>query len=111
MYLYSYFLLISMIITEHLKLATQGNNEVINITDNIQNFIDKSKLKHGSVLVFVAHTTASVAILEDEEGHKEDLRNFFESISPKDYEYQKVLEFIFWTFGCSRCKEHSSILT
>jgi secondary thiamine-phosphate synthase enzyme len=55
------FLLISM---KEIKVISKKRNEMIDITNNIQNLIDEENLQKGSLFVYVPHTTAGITINE-----------------------------------------------
>lgn len=68
--------------TEYLVFNTNNRIEYINITDRVQNIIDKSKIKEGFVLVSAMHTTAAVFVNDDESGLKKDMNELLEKIIP-----------------------------
>jgi len=47
-----------------LKVVSRRRNEMIDITGDIQEIVNKEKIKDGFVLVYVPHTTAGVTINE-----------------------------------------------
>lgn len=50
---------------EKINVRTTKRNELIDITDQIQRVVSKSKIKEGLCFVFVPHTTAAITINED----------------------------------------------
>ena len=46
--------------TEKLQIKTKGNNEVINITDEVAAAVNKSGIKDGVVTVFNVGSTAGI---------------------------------------------------
>ncbi len=79
------------IITKTITLKTRGNNDIINITDEVENKITKSNLMDGIITVFVSGSTAGVTTIEYESGVIEDLSNAIERMAPKDIEYKHDL--------------------
>ena len=75
------------IITEHFKVATHGNSEVINITGQVADLLQKKSLKEGSVTLFVVGSTASITTTEFEPGLKKDIPEMLERIAPSDVRY------------------------
>jgi secondary thiamine-phosphate synthase enzyme len=69
-------------------LKTQGNGDFHNITDKVEEAVTASKIRNGIVCAFVGGTTAGMTIIDDEEGHKEDLRRMLEKLAPKDGHYE-----------------------
>ena len=60
-----------------------------NLTGAMQDALKKSGITHGTLTLFVKHTTASVMIIEDEPGIRADTRIFWDAIIPpkKDWEH------------------------
>ena len=46
------------------KLVTQTRNEMVDITSDVQEIVEKEKISDGFVIVHVPHTTAGVTINE-----------------------------------------------
>lgn len=72
---------------EKFKISTQGNNDIINITDKIQKIITNSKAKSGIVSVFVLGSTAGITVIEYEPNLEKDFKEFFERIIPSNKTY------------------------
>lgn len=77
-----------MIETHHLDFQTQGTNDIIRINDEVQRVVAKSGVREGSVLLFLQSTTASLTIIEHEEGLLTDFKNAMERLVPRDSEYE-----------------------
>jgi secondary thiamine-phosphate synthase enzyme len=75
------------IITDHLSVATHGNSEVINITDQIAALLQKHNLKEGTATIFVVGSTASITTTEFEPGLRKDIPEMLERIAPRDVRY------------------------
>ena len=67
---------------EIIKIETKGDTDIINISDKVQKTVDKSKNKEGIVNVFTRHTTAGIAIMENEKGILMDFKEILERIAP-----------------------------
>jgi secondary thiamine-phosphate synthase enzyme len=76
-----------MIKTLSLPLATRGNADVHDITDAVQDAIQKSGLKSGTVTLFCPSATSALTTIEYESGCISDLRRLFDEIVPADREY------------------------
>jgi len=76
------------IINERLKLNTRGNPDLLNITEDLSQILNSSKLKNGSLMVFVVGSTAAITTFEYEPGLIEDIRQFYEKIVPKNKNYE-----------------------
>lgn len=68
--------------TEHLVFNTKNRQEFINITSQVENVIEKSKVKEGLCLVNAMHITSSVFINDDEGGLHQDFSVWLEKLAP-----------------------------
>jgi secondary thiamine-phosphate synthase enzyme len=75
------------ILTEHIRIDTSGNSEVIDITGNVENLIRNHKIKNGLVTIFVSGSTASVTTTEYEPGLKKDIPEMLERLAPAGKSY------------------------
>ncbi len=69
------------------QVSTEGFNDIINITSQIERAVEGSDVEEGMALVFVAHSTAAVTTIEYEKGVLEDLKEAVEKIAPRDGDY------------------------
>jgi secondary thiamine-phosphate synthase enzyme len=76
------------IITERFSVSTRGNSEVVDITANVAAIVAKHKLREGSVVVFVAGSTASVTTTEFEPGLRRDIPETLNKIVPPTGRYR-----------------------
>jgi secondary thiamine-phosphate synthase enzyme len=75
------------IITEKLTVNTKGNCDIVNITEDVQGFIDKQELRDGNATVFVVGSTASISTIEYEPGLKKDMPQILEKLIPSGQKY------------------------
>lgn len=68
---------------KELTFRTSTRRAYINITRDVQDAIDESRIKEGFVLVNAMHITASVFINDDEPGLHNDFERFLERIAPE----------------------------
>jgi len=81
-----------MIINEQIEVKTRGNCHVIDITEKVQELLQKSRLSTGSVILFNVGSTAGLTTVEYEPGLAEhDLAAAFERIAPRNGTYQHEL--------------------
>lgn len=66
-----------------LNISTRRDKQVIDITDQIQNYVSDLGAAAGICNVFVRHTTAGITTGEAIEGTDEDLMDVLERIIPK----------------------------
>ena len=78
----------SNIVTKYINLSTQGENDIIDITNNVKKILLESKLKNGIITLFVVGSTAAITTIEFESGLTKDFPNMLERIAPKDTEYE-----------------------
>ena len=69
---------------EEIWFHTKTRRAYINISDKVQEVIDKSGIKEGLCLVNAMHITASVYINDDEPGLIQDFDDFLEKTAPYD---------------------------
>ena len=70
-----------------IRVSTEGDGDIIDITRGVHEVIDTSGIEDGIVAVFVAHSTAAIALIECEPGGVEDLRELMERLVPADAGY------------------------
>lgn len=68
--------------TEYLVFNTKNRQEFLNITPQVEDVIEKSKVKEGLCLVNPMHITASVFINDDESGLHQDFSVWLEKLAP-----------------------------
>ncbi len=69
---------------EEIWFQTKTRRDYINITDQVQNIIDKSTVKEGLCLVNAMHISASVFINDDENGLIKDFDDWLERLAPHE---------------------------
>ncbi|QGA53680.1 YjbQ family protein [Sulfolobus sp. E5-1-F] len=58
---------------EDIQVSTTRQFELIDITDQVEEIVEKSGVKNGICLIFVAHSTAAIVANEHERGLMEDI--------------------------------------
>lgn len=88
---------------DKINIDSKGENDIIDITEDVQNIVSKSKLNEGICLVFVAGSTGTLSTIEYEDGLKHDFPKILEKIAPKNQKYKHHLT---WhdDNGRSHCK-------
>lgn len=74
--------------TDSISFETQGNTDILNITEQIQDIVSESGMDEGHALVFAVGSTGGISTLEYEPGLvNKDIAEMFERFSPygKDY--------------------------
>ena len=75
------------IYSEKLNISTRGNNDIINISANLEKVLVNSKINDGVLTVFVVGSTVGITTIEYESGLLKDLPEFLENIAPMNKRY------------------------
>jgi secondary thiamine-phosphate synthase enzyme len=73
--------------TYPIRLSTAGNTEVRDITEAVQEVVDRSGFAAGAATVFCPSSTSALTTVEFEPGCVADLRRMFEELLPSDRDY------------------------
>jgi secondary thiamine-phosphate synthase enzyme len=75
-----------------LRLNTEGDADVVDITAGVQRVIDGAGVDAGQALAFVRGSTAAITTMEHEPGGIHDLREMLERLIPTegDYEHNRL---------------------
>jgi secondary thiamine-phosphate synthase enzyme len=78
--------------TGELRLSTQGDADVIDITDGVQRVVSSTGIDEGLAAAFVRGSTAGVTTMEHEPGGVHDLRALLDRLIPVegDYEHNRL---------------------
>ena len=68
--------------TQYLYFNTKTRIAFVNITDQVQKFIEESKIKEGICLVNAMHITSSVFVNDNESGLLQDFEKWLERLAP-----------------------------
>lgn len=72
----------------HIFLTTQGNTDILDITQKVAECIQSSTLMNGLATIFCPSSTSGITTIEYEPGVLDDLKKIFNEIVPKEYDYQ-----------------------
>jgi len=72
---------------DEIKIKTENEVDMIDITDEIQKIVHKSKFRNGIACIFVPGSTGCITTIEYEPGLKKDFPKTLEKIVPKDNYY------------------------
>ena len=75
-----------------LKLSTRGDNDVIDITTEVERVVGEGPVSDGLVTAFVRGSTAAVTTMEYEPGGVADLQTLLDRLIPVegDYEHNRL---------------------
>ena len=79
------------VVTKQLSIRTKGESDIIDITGQVCGAVAETRLKNGTVTVFVPGSTGALTTIEYEPGLLEDFPNMLERLAPKtlDYEHER----------------------
>ena len=77
-----------MVVTERIEVATQGQNACLDITKTVKEVIARAGIRNGIVTVFVAGSTAALALNEHEPGLVSDIQSTMRRLVPEDVAYK-----------------------
>ncbi len=80
--------------TEYLWFNTKKLHEFVNITDEVERIVEKSKVADGMALVSAMHITSAVYVNDAESGLIDDIEEWLNEIAPmnKDYRHHRTGE-------------------
>ncbi len=74
-------------ISEEINISTRGNCDILNITNKVEELLNKHKIQNGHCTLFSVGSTAGITTIEYEPGLLKDLPEFFEKIIPSNKSY------------------------
>ena len=77
--------------TEELKLRTDGEVDIIDITGQVNKIVHRSGFKDGLVCAFVPGSTGAITTIEYEDGLLADIPAALERLFPRGITYQHEL--------------------
>jgi secondary thiamine-phosphate synthase enzyme len=80
-----------VISTHKFEVATKGQDDARDITEQVGAAVSETKLGAGTATVFVVGSTAGVTTIEFEPGAIFDLNQIFEALAPRYGEYRHHL--------------------
>jgi len=76
-----------MVKTGSIQLSTRGNADVQDITPQVAQVINESKVRNGTVTIFCPSSTSALTTIEYESGCISDLQRLFNEIIPGNRDY------------------------
>jgi len=77
-----------MIYQEEVNISTTGENDIINLTELVENIVKKSRIRIGMVNIFIPGSTGAITTMEYEPGLKKDLVEALARIAPREIPYE-----------------------
>jgi len=69
---------------ENHDLLTERRSQMIDVTQDVLDVVERSEVRNGMALVYSPHTTCAVLINEPEDGFHHDLDDLLERLAPAD---------------------------
>ena len=76
------------VLSDTIQLHSEGEGDIIDMTLQLSNTVEESKIKNGTVTIFVSGSTAAVTTIEYEPGLVHDFPEMLSRVVPKDIEYE-----------------------
>jgi secondary thiamine-phosphate synthase enzyme len=76
------------VLSDTIQLHSEREGDIIDMTMQLSNKVEESKIKNGTVTIFVSGSTAAVTTIEYEPGLVHDFPEMLSRIVPKDIEYE-----------------------
>jgi secondary thiamine-phosphate synthase enzyme len=70
-----------------LTFSTRGEIEFIDLSDNVQEAVEKAGIKNGIVHVFAPHATGILVLTENDPALIDDIKRLLEELAPKHRNY------------------------
>lgn len=74
--------------TGELRLSTEGDADVVDISEGAQRVVSAAGIEQGLVTAFVRGSTAAITTMEYEPGGVHDLRALLDRLIPADGDYE-----------------------
>jgi len=76
------------VFSDEINIQTKGEVDIVDITSDVTEVVNKSKIKDGIACVFVSGSTGALTTIEYEPGLIQDLPRALERIVPKNINYK-----------------------
>ena len=95
------------VITKSIKVQSKGENDIIDLTNQIAEKIKESKISNGIVTIFVTGSTGALTTIEYEPGLLKDFPDMLSRIAPNElnYEHEQM-----WHDGNGRSHVKASLI-
>jgi secondary thiamine-phosphate synthase enzyme len=73
---------------ESIRCSTAGNDDIVDLTADVQSIVERSGVRTGQVVVMVVGSTAAISTIEYEPGLVDhDISTALERVAPRDATY------------------------
>ena len=74
---------------ENHDLMTESTTQLVDVTDEVQEAVDRAEIENGMALVYSPHTTCAIVINERESGFAEDFAELLAELAPAEGRYYR----------------------
>jgi secondary thiamine-phosphate synthase enzyme len=74
--------------TREMTLQSRGNCDIIDVTSEVANHVEKSGIDNGIVTLFVVGSTAGITTIEHEPNLLSDFNDMWDRVIPQNIPYQ-----------------------
>jgi secondary thiamine-phosphate synthase enzyme len=74
---------------ENHDLVTDGTSQLVDVTDEVQDAVERADIANGMALVYSPHTTCAIVINERESGFAEDFAELLAELAPAEGRYYR----------------------
>ena len=76
------------VVNKTLRFATQGEIDFIDLSDQVQQEVNRSGIQNGIVHIFAPHATGILILTENDPALLSDIKAFLQELVPKHGSYQ-----------------------
>ena len=77
--------------TTTIERSTTGDTDILDLSADVEAFVNETGVREGWVMVFVPGSTGAVTTIEFESGAVNDLKRAIEQIAPREGDYEHNL--------------------
>jgi secondary thiamine-phosphate synthase enzyme len=77
---------------KEIDVKTKKHFQIIDITDDVKNFVEQNAVSEGTVTITSKHTTAAIRVNENEPLLFEDIQKYVDSLAPCEGHKHDILE-------------------
>ncbi len=79
------------LIMKKIRIQTKFRNEILDITDLINNYLSEEKINSGIVIVYSPHTTAGISVNENADPDvKKDILTYLNKLIPQNANFNHI---------------------
>jgi len=76
------------VVTRDIAFQTKGNCDILDITSQVEKWVEESGISNGTVTLFVTGSTAGITTIEYEPRLVGDFKNMWDRVIPQNISYE-----------------------